>query len=407
MGVDAGMRIEEKLSTKIEGRYDVAVCGGGFAGISAALASARLGKKTVLFERQFMLGGLATAGLVTIYLPLCDGMGHQVSFGIAEELFKLSISCGAEGRYPANWLDGVGTRTEKDKRFEVQYNAQMFAILAEKLLLSEGVDILYGTYAVAAPTENGRITHIVVEGKSGRRAYEVGSVVDATGDCDIACLAGAKTETFGQGNVLAAWYYSVGADGYKLNMLGYSDIPDEDKKEGHVTKTLVNKRFTGLDTAEISELVSLSHHSTFNDIMKKRQTDPSIMPVTIATVPQLRMTRRIVGEYELSTAEDHKFFADSIGMVSNWKKRGPVYEVPFGTLHNREVRNLLVAGRCTSVTDGMWDIMRVIPCCAVTGQAAGTAAAMSDDIPTLDVLLLQKKLTENGVVLHLDDLNMA
>ena len=400
------MHIEERIQTKIESKYDVAVCGGGFAGISAALASARQGRKTVLFERQFMLGGLATAGLVTIYLPLCDGMGHQVSFGIAEELFRLSISHGAEARYPENWLDGVGTRTEKDKRFEVQYNAQLFAILAEKLLLDAGVDILYGTYAVAAPTENGRITHIVVEGKSGRRAYEVSSVVDATGDCDIAHLAGAKTKTFEQGNVLAAWYYSVGAEGYKLNMLGYCDVPDEEKREGHVTKTLVNRRFSGLDTAEISEQTILSHVSTFNDVMKKRQTDPTVMPVTIATTPQVRMTRRIVGECELSTSEDHKFFADSIGMVSNWKKRGPIFEVPFGTLYNREVRNLLAAGRCTSVTDGMWDIMRVIPCCAVTGQAAGIAAALTDDIPSLDVALLQRKLTENGVVLHVGDIKM-
>lgn len=398
------MYIEEKISTKIEAKYDVAVCGGGFAGISAALASARQGKKTVLFERQFMLGGLATAGLVTIYLPLCDGMGHQVSFGIAEELFRLSISHGAEAKYPENWLDGVGTRTEADKRFEVQYNPQLFAIIAEKLLLEAGVDILYGAYAVAAPTEKGRITHVIVEGKSGRRAYEVSSVVDATGDCDVAHLAGAKTKLFEQGNVLAAWYYSVGAEGYKLNMLGYCDIPDEDKKEGKSVATLVNRRFSGLDTAEISEQTCLSHTSTYNDLMKKRQTDPSVLPVTIATTPQVRMTRRIVGEYELSTAEDHKFFADSVGMVSDWKKRGPIYEVPFGTLYNREVRNLLVAGRCTSVTEGMWDIMRVIPCCAVTGQAAGTAAALSDDIPSLDVSLLQKKLTDGGVVLHVEDI---
>ena len=47
--------------------YDVAVCGGGFAGISAALAAARQGKRVILFEKQYMLGGLATAGLVTIY----------------------------------------------------------------------------------------------------------------------------------------------------------------------------------------------------------------------------------------------------------------------------------------------------------------------------------------------------
>ena len=126
-------------------QYDVAVCGGGFAGISAALAAAREGKSVVLFEKEYMLGGLGTAGLVTIYLPLCDGYGHQVSFGIAEELLKLSITYGAEDKYPENWLDNIGTRTEKDKRYEVQYNAQVFAILAEKLLLEHHVDIMYGS----------------------------------------------------------------------------------------------------------------------------------------------------------------------------------------------------------------------------------------------------------------------
>lgn len=77
-------------------RCDVLVCGGGFAGISAALAAARMGRQVTLLEKQYLLGGLGTAGLVTFYLPLCDGMGRQVSFGIAEELLRLSISMGAE-----------------------------------------------------------------------------------------------------------------------------------------------------------------------------------------------------------------------------------------------------------------------------------------------------------------------
>lgn len=78
-----------------------------------------------------MLGGLGTAGLVTIYRPLCDGYGRQVSYGIAEELLRLSVTYGAEGDYPANWLDGVGSRTERDPRYLVQYNPQLFAILAQ------------------------------------------------------------------------------------------------------------------------------------------------------------------------------------------------------------------------------------------------------------------------------------
>lgn len=92
------------------------------------------------------------------------------------------------------------------------------------------------------------------------------------------------------------------------------------------------------------------------------------------------MTRKIIGEYELAHTEMHTYFEDSIGMVSNWKKRGPIYEVPFRTLYNKEMKNLIVAGRCTSVNETLWDVMRVIPCCAVTGQAAGTAAAMTDDL---------------------------
>jgi hypothetical protein len=107
-----------------------------------------------------------------------------------------------------------------------------------------------------------------------------------------------------------------------------------------------------------------------------------------------------VGEYTLHDTEVHQYFEDSIGMVSDWRKRGPVYEVPYRTLYSAEVKNLICAGRCTSVTDSMWDIMRVIPCCAVTGQAAGTAAALNSDFSRVDVAQLQKILVQNGVVLH-------
>lgn len=398
------MFVEENIKTVVKDEYDVAVCGGGFGGISAALAAARQGKKTALFEKEFVLGGLGTAGLVTIYLPLCDGYGHQVSFGIVEELFRLSIKDGAEDRYPKNWLDNDGPRDENSPRFEVQYNPHLFAIYAEKLLLSEGVDIKYGTYAVGVNMCDDKISHIITENKSGRLAYKVKSVVDATGDCDIAKLADAPTETFKQGNILAAWYYSWGKDGYKLNMLGYSDIPEEEKTETNKVETLVNKRFSGLDGDEVSEQICLSHSSTYNDFLKKRKVDDTLFPVTMATIPQIRMTRKIVGEYELSDKEMHKYFEDSIGMVSDWKKRGPVYEVPFGTLYSAKVKNLICAGRCTSVNETLWDVMRVIPCCAVTGQAAGTAAAMTDDFAKLDVKKLQSVLVADGVKLHEKDL---
>lgn len=400
------MVIKEQLETKISDSCDVLVCGGGFGGISAALAAARHGKRVILLEKLYMLGGLGTAGLVTIYLPLCDGYGKQVSYGIAEELFRLSISMGAEDRYPDNWLDNDDPkfRTENDKRFQVVYNPQLFAMLVEQLLVENGVKILYGTYAVGVDKNGDKINAVIVENKSGRQAISVKSVIDATGDCDIAHFANAPTDTFKQGNVLAAWYYFVGKNGYKLNSLGFSDIPDEEKNENNKVPTLVSKRFSGLSGEELSEMMQMSHESTLNDIKKRRVDDSTLIPTAIATTPQIRMTRKIVGEYVLSEQEMHKYFDDSIGMVSNWKKRGPVYEVPFKTLYSKEIKNLITAGRCTSVTETLWDVMRVIPCCAVTGQAAGTAAAMTDDFSKLNVSELQYLLQKDGVVLHEADI---
>lgn len=162
------MYITETKQTPVLANYDVAVCG-GFAGISAALAAARCGKRVILLERQFLLGGLGTAGLISIYLPLCDGCGRQVPFGIAEELFRLSILHGAEAMLPENRLCDNGSRTQKDPRFEVRYNPQVFAMLAEQLLCEAGVDILYGTYVVDVEVDGGKIRHVVVENKSGRR----------------------------------------------------------------------------------------------------------------------------------------------------------------------------------------------------------------------------------------------
>ena len=375
--------------------YEIAVCGGGFAGIAAALAAAREGRKVILFEREYMLGGLGTAGLVTVYLPLCDGCGHQVSFGIAEELLRLSITYGAEAMYPGNWLDSDGPRGLEHHRFMVQYNAHVFAILAEQLLTEAGVDILYGSYVVDTDVEDGCVTALHVENKSGRTVYAIQSVVDATGDADIAHFAGAPTATFGRGNVLAGWYYYTDEGGYTLQQLGAAD-----NYRGEPT----GERFTGLDGVEISDMVRKSHALTLQHYLQKRQTNPQTVLSTIASVPQLRMTRRIAGEYEMTEGDDHAYFEDSVGMVGNWKQRGPIYEIPFRALYSHEIKNLITAGRCVSTDDRLWDAMRVIPCCAVTGQAAGTAAALTDDFTTLDVGALQSVLRERGVRLHLDEI---
>ncbi len=389
--------INEKISTEVKNNCDVLVAGGGFAGISAALAAARNGADVLLLEREYILGGLGTAGLVTIYLPLCDGMGNQISFGIAEELFHLSIKHGAEDKYPSAWLGG-GTKEERCKqRFEVQYNPHLFAMAVERLLLESGVRILYGTTAVAVNMEEKKIKDVIVENKSGRYAIEVKSVVDCTGDADICKFSGAGTALYEKGNIVSCWHYFLANGNLNLNMKNAGAGPlraDEVKVE----ETVIDRMFSGVDGEENSELVQLSHGAMYDELVEKMKTDGRV-PVTMPTIPQLRMTRRLEGRYLMDDVEMHKDFEDSVGMFSDWRKKGPVYKLPFSTLFGDDVENLLVAGRCISVTDAMWDITRVIPVCAVTGEAAGTAAAMCDDFANIDIKELQKKLVDAGVKL--------
>lgn len=391
---------EEKRKTPILKTYDTVVVGGGIAGISAALAAARNGSKTLLVEREFLLGGLATLGLVTIYLPLCDGLGKQVSFGIAEELLRLSVKHGDEGKSCPEWL-GCGSKEERiKKRFEIQYNPYVFAIEAEQLLKREGADIIFGTAVCDVITEKNMIKHLIVENRSGRSAIEVKNVIDTSGDAVICKLSGENTCTFKQGNVPASWCYVTENGTNNLKMLGFCDIPDSEKTDAQKAQARKSLRFSGLDADELTRLTLYSHKTLLDDFLKDGGLSPKRTISTIASIPQIRMTRRLDGAYTQNDSEMHKEFYDSVGLFSDWRKAGPVYELPFSALYGNKIKNLAVAGRCISVTDAMWDITRVIPVCAVSGEAAGTAAALGNCFGETDISALQSVLKSNGVVLH-------
>lgn len=383
--------------------FDVIVVGGGIAGVSAALSAARNGAKTLLVEKQCILGGLATSGLVVVYLPLCNCEGKQISFGVAEELLRLSVKHQHEPIYPKAWLEGGSAEEKKAERFQAKFNPQLFSLEMEKLLTSNGVKILFDSVLCNVIVENERITKLILENKSGRVAYEAKCIVDATGDADVCHLSNAGTDCYEKGNILAAWN-NVFMDGqFRLNMLGVSERSDDEKRDNE-EKPLSEMRFFGINAEENSIMLQMAHEHILKSYEKNSKEHDCYSLVTIPTMPQLRMTRRLIGAYTLDTSEEDKVFTDSIGLISNWKKRGPIYEIPFGTLYSNKIKNLICAGRCISVTDSMWDITRVIPACAVTGQAAGTAAALTDDFAKTDMSELQRKLRKSGVVIHKGDL---
>ena len=357
--------------------YDVVVAGAGIAGISAALASARNGADTILIEQEWMVGGLATLGMVAMYLPLCDGYGNQVSFGIAEELLRLSIKDDIEATAElSDWLNGCHKdQVGNKKRFETLFNPWLFALRAEQLLLDAGVKILYGTKIFDTVTENDRIKSVLVQNKSGITQISGINFVDCTGDADLCVMAGAETVLFERKNVLAGWYFALDKSGKNhLHMLGGADITEKMEKDGFKITNLSEMRFTGIDGDENSEMMILSHRQTLRDIENHISADDKFTPTAISAIPQLRKTRRLKG---ISTADSVTDFypEDTIGVIANWRERGKCYAIPYTALYGEKIKNLAVAGRCISVSDDLWEYTRVIPACAVTGEAAGIAAA--------------------------------
>ena len=118
---------EPARETPLIDTADVVVAGGGIAGCAAALAAARNGASVLLIEKQTMLGGLATAGLITYYLPLCDGEGRQMSYGIAEEFLRLSVRHYPEADIPESWkknggLDPDYAEARRAVRYETRFS---------------------------------------------------------------------------------------------------------------------------------------------------------------------------------------------------------------------------------------------------------------------------------------------
>ena len=114
---------QEVLNVTYGKDYDVIVVGGGIAGVSAAVAASRQGKKVLLLEKASYLGGLATLGLVVLYHPpLDDNTGRRLIGGLAEELLHLSIKY-SYGDLPKEWTYRAETAETKG-RYRTVFNAQ-------------------------------------------------------------------------------------------------------------------------------------------------------------------------------------------------------------------------------------------------------------------------------------------
>lgn len=382
--------------------YDVIIAGGGIAGVSAALAAKRGGKKVLLIEKSLVLGGLATLGFVAIYLPLDDGNGVKYSTGIAEELLRCSVKYGYH-TLPKEWQNGEGGRGVTS-RYRTNFSPPEFILALDELMEQEGVDLLYDTVCCKLITEGRICRGLIVENKSGRKAYLGKMLIDTTGDLELMARAGAS---YDEGdNWLTYWSYTTDLqavqaameqkDVYaalKMNWLG-AKWNGEDAPE--------DKHYTGLQSDEITRFVLDGRRMLRKQFEGAVGRDRAI--VSLPGMPQFRSGRRLHGYYTLTEDDVRKHFDDSVGCFTDFTKAGPVYEIPYRTLISPAFSNVLTAGRSFSATGDAWVKGKIIPSCAVMGQAAGQAAVMAINrntaVEDVDLPDLQNALSRNAVTIH-------
>ena len=387
--------IKEIRETGVHGAYDVIVVGGGVAGVAAGLAAARNGSKVLLVEKTTVLGGLATAGHVVWYLPLCDGMGRKVFGGIPEELLYASIKYGYND-LPGKWRGGP-LEADGGERYKTVFNASAFVIALDELVKEAGIDLLLDTVFCDVVMEDGRCTTIIVENKSGRQAYRCKAVVDASGDADVLYRSGA--DCIEQDNHITYWAYyqsnndssSIAPNYVKMLIMGNfrgSDLPPGLPK------------YRGTNVRDVTNFLTRGREMALARIKE----DPNLSFSSFPSQAQFRTTRRLKGNHTLRTADAGRQFTDSIGCTGIWNIAGPVYEIPLGSLCTAKIKNIFAAGRIISAANGQgWEIIRPIPACVMTGQAAGSAASIFARSNSLAIEELQTILKKDGAMLSMNE----
>jgi hypothetical protein len=442
----SGFIVEPQRKTSILGEYDVIVLGGGPAGLTAAAAAGRAGRKVLLIERHGFLGGMGTAAGVTNFCGLYANVHSehvQIVRGIADELLERIDRLGGLNR-PHLVLGKILARA---------YDVPAFKLAADELLLESKVSILFHALAVGVAMISERlIDALVLETKSGRVAVRGRLFVDASGDGDLAAWAGAPFEKGdGAGNMLYpstmfringvdagragdAWLHipklmeQAEANGdFSFPRKGAIVRPQKNPIEWRANITQLRKAdgtaVDGTDASSLSE-GEIQGRQQVREAFRFLQTVPGFENSYIVDIaPQLgiRETRRIVGEYILSEADvlSCADFDDSIGR-NGWPieehTRGDVIwrwpripeargynQLPYRMIIPRRIDNLFIAGRCASMTHLGQSAARVTGACFAMGEAAGTAADIAlraGVVPRkVDPRILQKALSAQGALL--------
>jgi ribulose 1,5-bisphosphate synthetase/thiazole synthase len=413
-----GKVVQPSRELSILRKTGVLVIGGGPAGTAAALSAKRLGADVTLVERYGYLGGLATGGLVLAIFPIYDRKNRQVVQGIGEEMMKR--------------LDGLkfGVIERRSAPVYPTIDAEAFKYVLADMVLASGLTAYLDCWGVDAIIDDrGAVRGAVFESKSGRQAILADVVVDATGDGDIYAAAGAAFQKVKDNIGLVS----------RMGNVSVEDMMDKNRKmstgtrnnntaegpvrgmpivafEGNVGSptpaphvnwlNMKGPVADGLDVAELSNLELRHRRAIWNNLERARKKPGAEQAYLAETAPQIgvRLTRLLGGTKKITfqEAKNGARFQDAIGYCGAYAS-APEFQIPYGSLVPAKLENLLAAGRCISAEFEIAETLRLIPICWVTGQAAGTAAALSIQDKCkprqVNISKLQAALRKNGAFL--------
>ena len=420
-------------------RGEVIVCGGGPAGIAAALAAARLGARTILLEQTGCCGGMATSGLVPAIIHLSDRK-HWSGSGLPLELFR--DMCHRMGRNEVHpiWQ---------------HINPEILKRLLDEKLAEAGVELFLELKLAAVECRNGHVESILAAGCAGLRRIKGHIFIDATGDGLLSMLSGAPYECGDvdgrtMGSTLCVQYSNIDLErmrdadrrGEGASTLWFRHKAEIPLEEYHIVGISEYGNGTGsgnlghvyginpveerdrthgyIEGRRIAEII----HNFYRRFVPGYET--SDLTATAALLG-IRESRRIECDYRL-TLDDYqarRHFEDEIGvfcypidihasstdpaeqkaverrMAETAYLPGENYGIPYRALTVRNLDNLLVAGRCISCDRAMQSSIRIMTAAMITGRAAGTAAAICSGgrVRDLSIKELQRQLLNNGAFL--------
>ncbi len=424
--------IEPSRQIRVYREEEVLVVGGGPAGVSAAVAAARNGARTVLLERYGHLGGMATGGLVILIPHLSDGSEKLVIAGQQAEWLDRLEPLGGVLQPPREALGSADPATierwgnyrffvvEGRVRLSAYVDPESLKCVLNDMVTEAGVTLCLHSWGCRALMDGTRIKGIVFESKEGRQAVLGQVVVDATGDGDIFASAGADFDgtldpalrssklalVFRVGNIDSRRFRAFKGKETQTTSIyetgseesSYAKLMGELNRLGGFTVTMPTSRddvvwfnnwIPGLSCLKVEDLTRMEVETrrkmrlTYRFFKENVPGFEESYILDTASQVGTRGSRRLIGEHILTEGEMREgvVYEDTIAMfpplTTNVSPDHPNRCIPYRSLLPRNVDGLLVAGRCFSSDPVANDIMNLIPPCVAMGEAAGTAAALS------------------------------